>query len=103
MPDGTYDVRCLDGGAWDRSTWYGHAKTLEEAQEIADRKLAQWKAMREEPVVMFDDVDRVLVVRMGQRPGDDVTELGVFGSTEEASKFREALAGLTKSRPASGQ
>lgn len=33
-PTGTrYDLRCLDGGAWDRSTWYGSFKTLEEAME----------------------------------------------------------------------
>lgn len=33
-PTGTrYDLRCLDGGAWDRSTWYGFFKTLDEAME----------------------------------------------------------------------
>jgi hypothetical protein len=26
-----YDVRCLDGGAWDRSTWWGSFDTLEAA------------------------------------------------------------------------
>lgn len=26
-----YDVRCLDGGAWDRSTWWGSFSTLDEA------------------------------------------------------------------------
>ncbi len=26
-----YDVRCLDGGAWDRSTWWGSFATLDEA------------------------------------------------------------------------
>lgn len=31
-PSGTrYDVRCLDGGAWDRPTCWGMFKTLEEA------------------------------------------------------------------------
>ncbi len=35
-PSGTrYDVRCLDGGAWDRSTSWGQAATLEAALEIA--------------------------------------------------------------------
>ena len=34
--DGTrYDVRCLDGGAWDRSTWWGSFGKLEEALECA--------------------------------------------------------------------
>jgi len=30
-----YDVRMLDGGAWDRTTNYGSYKTLEEALEVA--------------------------------------------------------------------
>lgn len=37
-PSGTrYDVRCLDGGAWDRSTWWGSAGSLEEAAAIANQ------------------------------------------------------------------
>lgn len=35
-PSGTrYDVRCLDGGAWDRSTCWGMFRTMEEAQQCA--------------------------------------------------------------------
>lgn len=30
-----FDVRCLDGGAWDRSTWKGSFETLEEAVNFA--------------------------------------------------------------------
>lgn len=30
-----YEVRCLDGGAWDRSTNYGMYATFEEAIELA--------------------------------------------------------------------
>lgn len=30
-----YDVRCLDGGAWDRSTNWGNYATLEEALAVA--------------------------------------------------------------------
>lgn len=30
-----YDVRCLDGGAWDRSTNWGGYATLEEALKVA--------------------------------------------------------------------
>lgn len=34
-PEGVrYTVRCLDGGAWDRSTWWGDAATLEAALVI---------------------------------------------------------------------
>lgn len=43
-PSGTrYDVRCLDGGAWDRSTWWGAFRTLEEAITCAKRKLPPLK------------------------------------------------------------
>jgi hypothetical protein len=89
-PDGSFDVRCLDGGAWDRSTWYGNAKNIHEAVELAARKLAAWKNFRGAPVVMLDD-DRVIVARMEQRPGEGITELGVFRSTNEASEFAKTL------------
>ncbi len=37
-PEGTrYDVRCLDGGAWDRSTVWGQFGTLVEAVACATR------------------------------------------------------------------
>jgi len=32
-----YDVRCLDGGAWDRSTCWGMFRTIEEAVALAVR------------------------------------------------------------------
>ena len=35
-PSGTrFDVRCLDGGAWDRPTWWGSFATLSEAIRCA--------------------------------------------------------------------
>ncbi|MGO9613980.1 MAG: hypothetical protein ACLPX5_13240 [Dissulfurispiraceae bacterium] len=38
FPTGTrYEVRCLDGGAWDRSTHYGFYATLQEAKKVAKR------------------------------------------------------------------
>jgi hypothetical protein len=38
FPGGTsYGVRCLDGGAWDRSTWWGEFNTLEEAVACAKK------------------------------------------------------------------
>lgn len=33
-----YDVRCLDGGAWDRSTNWGMYATLQEALETATQR-----------------------------------------------------------------
>ncbi|ABM96892.1 hypothetical protein [Methylibium petroleiphilum] len=67
-PDGQYDVRCLDGGAWDRSTWYGLAPDLEAAKELAVKKLAAWRGFREAPVVSMTEGGEDLVVRMPQRP-----------------------------------
>lgn len=38
FPGGTrYDVRCLDGGGWDRSTWHGSFATEAEAVACAER------------------------------------------------------------------
>lgn len=35
-PSGTrYDVRCLDGGAWDRSTWWGSFDNINDAVKMA--------------------------------------------------------------------
>ncbi|MCE8005326.1 hypothetical protein [Billgrantia ethanolica] len=43
FPSGTaYTVRCLDGGAWDRSTWWGDADNLDAALEIA-KTGPRWK------------------------------------------------------------
>jgi len=89
-PDGSFDVRCLDGGAWDRSTWYGNAKDILEAAELAARKLATWKTFRGAPKLLHDD-DQVVVVRQEQRPGEGFTELGAFRSAKEASDFAKSL------------
>ena len=47
-PHGTrYDVRCLDGGAWDRSTGWGMFPTLEEAVRCAkSRRLDALRRLR---------------------------------------------------------
>ena len=37
-----YDVRCLDGGAWDRSTWWGSFATLPECVLCA-KAGPQWR------------------------------------------------------------
>lgn len=33
-----FEVRCLDGGAWDRATSWGFFRTLEEAMQCASRE-----------------------------------------------------------------
>ena len=40
-PDGiAYEVRCLDGGAWDRSTWWGEAGSIEGALQIIGKRIS---------------------------------------------------------------
>lgn len=67
-PDGGLDVRCLDGGAWDRATYYGTAKDLDEAREIARTKLAAWQAIRDRPVAMLGESVFLLILEPN-RPG----------------------------------
>jgi hypothetical protein len=44
-PSGTrYDVNCLDGGAWDRSTGWGQFATLDEALVCADQPAPDYMA-----------------------------------------------------------
>ncbi|MGZ8220031.1 MAG: hypothetical protein ACXWT0_00135 [Methylobacter sp.] len=45
-PDGTrYEVRCLDGGAWDRSTLWGMFPTLDEALICAGKSVPDYLAV----------------------------------------------------------
>ena len=67
-PDGALDVRCLDGGAWDRPTFYGTAKDLDEARALADAKLARWQEIRDTPAVLLLD-DGGLLTLEPNRPG----------------------------------
>jgi|APLak6261669087_1056070.scaffolds.fasta_scaffold05995_3 hypothetical protein len=44
-PTGTrYEVRCLDGGAWDRSTTWGMVATLEEALVCSSKPVPDYLA-----------------------------------------------------------
>lgn len=90
-PGGGYSVRCLDGGAWDRSTSYGHAPDLQAATELARRKLAWSQSMRAKPVSYFAEAGKVLVVRMPQRPDQDMEVLATCASAVEAATRIEAL------------
>ena len=67
--DGKFDVRCLDGGAWDRPTWYCTADTVEDAIRLGMKKLASVRASRNTPTLaMRNDGGWDLVV-LSQRPG----------------------------------
>lgn len=85
--DGKFTVRCLDGGAWDRSTNYGVASTLEEAKEIARKKLRNWLEIAAQPVASFrgglDGLVDLMV--MNQRPDEEPQIVASGLSTQNAS------------------
>lgn len=84
-PDGTLDVRCLDGGAWDRPTYYGTARDLAEAQEIARTKLRAWQAIRDRPAVMLLDSAYLLILEPN-RPGMPRPVLFAAGSHDDLTR-----------------
>lgn len=54
-PSGTrYDVRCLDGGAWDRSLGWGMVATLEEAVELCQNGPKWRRAASSQTMVIVD-------------------------------------------------
>lgn len=64
-----FEVRCLDGGASDRSTWYGTAKTLEEAKTLAVEKLSKWQKYLMTPVCRIRPDGLIDLVVLNPRPG----------------------------------
>jgi hypothetical protein len=48
-----YDVRCLDGGAWDRTTGHGQFATLEEALKVASDLAKSYETEREDARLLF--------------------------------------------------
>lgn len=80
--DGTLDVRCLDGGAWDRPTYYGTAKDLDAARELARSKLAAWQGFRDQGAVLLGESAQ-LVILEPNRPGMPRPVLFAAGSSED--------------------
>lgn len=76
LEDGTFDVYCLHGGAWDRPSWLGNASTLDAAAELAEIELSRWKEMRSRPTTKTLEDDSILVVRAAQRPDQQDLVLG---------------------------
>lgn len=86
LDDGRLLVRCLDGGAWDRSTNYGVAANLEEAKELAQRKLAHWKRISSQPTAYMHEGGQVQFVVMARRPDEDFKALSdLMPSSETAA------------------
>lgn len=88
--DGSFVVRCLDGGAWDRPTVVGFGVTAEEATADGLLKIERWKSCRSKPMVQFEG-DKAQVVIMAQRPDQDVTVLASGLTFEQANDFIESF------------
>jgi hypothetical protein len=86
LSDGRIEVRCLNGGAWDRSTYLGVAENYDAACGLAEAKQAEWLKFRERPSVCLD-AEQVLVIRQSQRPDEEPQELGTFPTAEAANDY----------------
>lgn len=83
-PDGTLAVRCLDGGAWDRPTFYGQSATMQEACLLADRKLATWRWLAQNPVYYMGE-NTLAMVTMPRRPHQEHVVLAEFSLGDHAA------------------
>ncbi len=80
--DGRIDVRCLNGGAWDRSSWLAAADNYDQACALAAEKQTDWVSKRSRPVMCMDE--GVSLALMPQRPDRDIQILaGPFNTSEE--------------------
>lgn len=87
--DGSLDVCCLDGGAWDRPTFYGTAPDMRAAVDLAARKLSAWRSFRDGPITMMVEGGLVQAVRMPARPGGDVEVLSQPMRSEDLAAWLE--------------
>jgi hypothetical protein len=97
--DGTYDVRCLSSGAWDRSIWYGCAPTLDAARELATAKLAEWRAFMDTPVMTILGEDSFAMTVEPLLPTGQRAVLAYFETQAEAIAWRAAWDALLLAKP----
>ncbi len=83
-PDGRIDVRCLNGGAPDRSSALGLADSYDEACALAEEKQANWVRQREQPIPSCRD-GKIIMVRQPQRPDEQEVILGEYQPEQESS------------------
>jgi len=86
--DGRIDVRCLNGGAWDRSMWLGIAEDYDDACVVGAEKQAEWVRKRSRPVTYMKSEKEIFIVVMPQRPDEAVkTVAGPFATTDELNDW----------------
>lgn len=90
LPDGKIEVRCLNGGAWDRSTRLGVADNYEQACILAEQKQSTWVRRRGMPFTKIEDGKYHLVI-LPQRPDHTIQSLGQFESPEALQNFMMTL------------
>lgn len=83
--DGTYTARCLNGGAWDRSTFLGTGATVEEATTIGLAAHERFVAFRRKPMASYVDGLVWDLVVMPQRPDADQTVIARGLSQEDVT------------------
>lgn len=91
-PDG-YAVRCLDGGAWDRSTSYGFATDLPAAKRLAAGRLAYWRSAMNTPTALLDGNGKISVALQPRRPGEGCRILKECKNSEEVGLFIRQYTG----------
>lgn len=86
---GEFDVRCLNGGAWDRSSWLGRVSTYAEACALAEKKQAIWTKFRSPLTGSFPGklTGPCNVTRSAGRPDHEEEVLARCASAEEAADF----------------
>ena len=103
QPDGKILVRCLNGGAWDRSSVLGVADTYEEACLLAEKEQAKWTATRAQPTFLYSTQSPFVLIRQPQRPDhqqtviasfETVEEMGLWGLKQEPAEYVEVVATL---------
>lgn len=88
LKDGKFEVRCCDGGAWDRSTWYGIADDFPAAVKLAQEKLARWCAYRDTPILMMEAEGKCAMIIESSRPNQERTVLATFPDHGQAIEWR---------------
>lgn len=101
--DGLYEVRCLDGGAWDRSTWYGIAKDMDDARKLAATKLTTWQSFMGTPTMTTEDGEGYLLTVEPLRPGFSRVVLANLPDYASALAWLEEWLALLSSDPESAQ
>lgn len=87
-PDGKIEVRCLNGGAWDRSTHLGLADDYDAACVLAAEKQADWLRYRERPSFLMDHPKNAVILNP-QRPDQETKRLIEVDTPEEARAYLE--------------